>query len=176
MSTSHTFSHPRHLVTTPQQQPHDQQLVSKIPTQNKACPEPSVHKISAPLVASPHLPTVVPSHQTHIRASSSTLALDKSHTSVPRRTAATQPPPRALPHLPSRPTAHPSHSSSSRPKRQAAPSTFHARPLRAFSTLPFPVELTSTQGGSILERHPWRLLSPKPKYRLILPFHGHHRP
>lgn len=123
-------------------------------------------------------PTVVPSHQTHIRASSSTLTLDKSHTLTchPTHSSHPTPPPRILPHLRSRPTAYPSHSSSSRPKRQAAPSTFPARPPRACSTLPFPVKLTSPQGGSISERHPWGLLSPKLKSRLILPFHGHHRP
>lgn len=102
-------------------------------------------------------PTVVRSHPTqhnthsglffHVDPRQVTHICPPTHSSHP----SPPPPPARPPPSPvssdSAPISPPAHPSSSRPKRQAAPSTFHARPLRAFSTLPFPVKLASTHKG-----------------------------
>lgn len=176
MNARHTF-HPKHSVTTPELQPHDQQLVPR--SQHRARPARSLRSTRSLHPSWPrHISNGRPiPPNTHSGLFLHVDPRQVTHTDLsPNAQQPPNPPPRILPHLRSRPTAYPSHSSSSRPKRQAAPSTFPARPPRACSTLPFPVKLTSPQGGSISERHPWGLLSPKLKSRLILPFHGHHRP
>jgi hypothetical protein len=120
------------------------------------------------------------SHLTHIRASSSMLTLGKSHICPP--THSSHPIPQRPPHLRPRPTAHPSHSPSSRPKKTGRPLPISCLPSPGLFNFPLPRQADlgiPRPGVSILEQQPLGSVPPScpqtrathPRIRLILPFH-----